>query len=94
MQDTKKAMQTSQNFGSLTDKELLIKIATVQDFQTEQHKQLNDKVTNIEQKIIEDIENRVRNLENDTYERRGMYKLWLFVLGLMSAISLFVSLMN
>jgi hypothetical protein len=87
-------MQSASNFGGLTDKELLIKIATVQDFQTEQHKQLNDKVTNIEQKIIEDIENRVRNLENDTYERRGMYKLWLFVLGMISAASLLMGILN
>lgn len=75
----------------MTDKELLLVLIERQENHLEHHKSLSLKVTRIEEKIIEDIENRIRMLENDTYERRGAYKFWLIIAGLLSATSMVVS---
>ena len=80
------------NFNNLTDRELLLLIANNQENLLDQHKQLVAKVSNIESKIIEDIETRLRNLENDSYERRGAYKFWIFFIGLLSVLSMVLTI--
>lgn len=76
----------------MSDRELLLVVVERQKNHIDSHETLAGKVTRIEEKLIEDIENRIRNLENDRYERRGMYKLWMFLIGLLSASSIVISI--
>lgn len=76
----------------MSDRELLLVVVERQKNHIDSHAALSEKVSRIEEKLIEDIENRIRNLENDRYERRGMYKLWMFLIGLLSASSIVISL--
>lgn len=69
-------------FQQLSDRELLLVIAEKQDSHLIQHKILADKVSNIEGKIIEDLENRLRKLEDEKNRRQGAYQFWLIVLGI------------
>jgi hypothetical protein len=85
-------MSKMNSYSAMSDRELLLVVIERQENQIEQHKLLQDKVTKIEEKILEDIENRIRNLENETNERRGMYKLWMFIIGMLSAISIIISI--
>ena len=80
------------SYSAMSDRELLLVVIERQENQIEQHKLLQEKVTKIEEKILEDIENRIRNLENETNERRGMYKLWMFIIGMLSATSIIISI--
>lgn len=80
------------SYSAMSDRELLLVVIERQENQIEQHKDLSIKVNKIEEKILEDIENRIRNLENETNERRGMYKLWMFIIGMLSAISIIISI--
>ena len=80
------------SYSAMSDRELLLVVIERQENQIEQHKDLSFKVNKIEEKILEDIENRIRNLENETNERRGMYKLWMFIIGMLSAISIIISI--
>ena len=79
-------------YSGMSDRELLLVVIERQENQIEQHKLLQEKVNKIEEKILEDIENRIRNLENETNERRGMYKLWMFIIGMLSATSIIISI--
>jgi len=79
-------------YNGMSDRELLLVVVERQKNHLDSHVTLSDKVTRIEEKILEDIENRIRNLENDRFERRGMYKLWMFTIGLISAISIILTL--
>lgn len=76
----------------MSDRELLLVVVERQQHHLTSHTTLSEKVGRIEEKLIEDIEHRIRHLENDRYERRGMYKLWLFIIGLLSATSIFISI--
>lgn len=81
-----------ENIRSMTDRELLLVLVERQQQNISQLEVMGERVTRIEEKILADVETRVRNLEQDNYERRGMYKLWLFVVGSISMISLLVSI--
>ena len=85
-------MSKMNSYSAMSDRELLLVVIERQENQIEQHKDLSIKVNKIEEKILEDIENRIRNLENETNERRGMYKLWMFIIGMLSAISIIISI--
>jgi hypothetical protein len=85
-------MSKMNSYSAMSDRELLLVVIERQENQIEQHKDLSFKVNKIEEKILEDIENRIRNLENETNERRGMYKLWMFIIGMLSAISIIISI--
>jgi hypothetical protein len=85
-------MSKMNSYSAMSDRELLLVVIERQENQIEQHKLLQEKVTKIEEKILEDIENRIRNLENETNERRGMYKLWMFIIGMLSATSIIISI--
>lgn len=85
-------MSKMNSYSAMSDRELLLVVIERQENQIEQHKDLSIKVTKIEEKILEDIENRIRNLENETNERRGMYKLWMFIIGMLSATSIIISI--
>ena len=85
-------MSKMNSYSAMSDRELLLVVIERQENQIEQHKHLAIKVNKIEEKILEDIENRIRNLENETNERRGMYKLWMFIIGMLSAISIIISI--
>lgn len=76
----------------MSDRELLLVVVERQKNHIDSHAHLSDKVTRIEEKLIEDIEHRIRNLENDKSERKGMYKLWMFIIGLLSATSILISI--
>jgi hypothetical protein len=78
-------------YNGMSDRELLLVVVERQKNHLDSHVTLSEKVTRIEEKILEDIENRIRNLENDRFERRGMYKLWMFTIGLISAISIILT---
>jgi hypothetical protein len=79
-------------YSGMSDRELLLVVVERQKNHIDSHEGLAQKVTRIEAKLIEDIENRIRNLENDRYERKGMYKLWMFLIGLLSATSIIISI--
>jgi len=79
-------------YAQMTEKELLLVLTERQENHLDQHRALAVKVARIEEKIIEDIENRVRLLENETSERRGMYKLWLIAVGAVSLLSMAVAI--
>lgn len=81
-------------YANMSDKELLLVLIERQENHLDQHRNLSMKVTRIEEKIIEDIENRVRHLENDSHERRGAYRLWLVFIGFISVVSMTVSIYN
>lgn len=83
-----------QEYNGMSDRELLLVVVERQKNHMDSHSTLAEKVTRIEQKLIEDIENRIRNLENDRFERRGMFKLWMFLIGLLSASSIALSIIN
>lgn len=85
-------MSKMNSYSAMSDRELLLVVIERQENHIEQHKLLASKVDKIEVKILEDIENRIRNLENETNERRGMYKLWMFIIGMLSAISIIISI--
>lgn len=85
-------MAKMNSYSAMSDRELLLVVIERQENHIEQHKLLAGKVDKIEVKILEDIENRIRNLENETNERRGMYKLWMFIIGMLSAISIVISI--
>jgi hypothetical protein len=85
-------MSKMNSYSAMSDRELLLVVIERQENQIEQHKDLSFKVNKIEEKILEDIENRIRNLENETNERRGIYKLWMFIIGMLSAISIIISI--
>jgi len=80
------------DYGKMNDRELLLVVVERQKNHIDAHENLVNKVERIETKLIEDIENRIRYLENDRYERKGMYKLWLFFIGALSVISIGISL--
>jgi hypothetical protein len=79
-------------YANMTEKELLLVLTERQENHLDQHRALAVKVARIEEKIIEDIENRVRLLENDSNERRGMYKLWLITATAISVLSMAVAI--
>jgi len=79
-------------YANMTEKELLLVLTERQENHLDQHRALAVKVARIEEKIIEDIENRVRLLENDANERRGMYKLWLITATAISMLSMVVAI--
>lgn len=79
-------------YANMTEKELLLVLTERQENHLDQHRALAVKVARIEEKIIEDIENRVRLLENDSNERRGMYKLWLITATTISMLSMVVAI--
>lgn len=81
-----------EGYQGMSDRELLLVVIERQKNHIDSHVSLSEKVTRIEEKLLEDIENRIRNLENDRYERRGMYKLWMFIIGLLSASSIVISI--
>lgn len=80
------------DYGKMNDRELLLVVVERQKNHIDAHDNLVNKVERIETKLIEDIENRIRHLENDRYERKGMYKLWLFFIGALSVVSIGISL--
>jgi len=75
------------NLTHLTDRELLMVIAEKQDSHMTQHTLLAQKVSKIEEKIIEDIESRIRNLENERNQRKGAMQFWLLLLGGLTAFN-------
>jgi hypothetical protein len=79
-------------YDNMSDKELLVVLVERQSNHLDQHRSLAAKVTRIEEKIIEDIENRVRLLENLDHERRGAYKFWLIIIGAVSMASMAVTI--
>lgn len=76
----------------MSDREILLVVVERQQNHIESHNALSEKVSRIEDKIIEDIENRVRILENDGNERKGMYKLWMFIIGSLSLVSILLNI--
>ena len=76
----------------MSDRELLLVVVERQENQIETHKMLATKVDKIEEKILEDIENRIRLLENKNNEFKGAYKLWMLVIGIISALSLILNI--
>lgn len=74
-------------YANMTDKELLLVLIERQENHLDQHRALSLKVTRIEEKIIEDIENRIRMLEAESHERRGAHKFWLIIIGAFSLLS-------
>jgi len=79
-------------YSEMQPRELLLVMIERQENHLEAHKSLTQKVTRIEEKIIQDIENRVRLLENDSHERRGMYKFWLIIVSVVSCASLLLTI--
>jgi hypothetical protein len=86
--------QEGMRYAEMQPRELLLVMIERQENHLEAHKSLSAKVTRIEEKIIEDIENRVRLLENETNQRRGMYKFWLMVVGFASFCSVLLGIYN
>lgn len=82
------------NYSAMTDRELLLVVIERQENQIETHKTLAIKVDKIEEKILEDIENRVRILENKNNEFKGAYRLWLFVIGIATLCSLALNIFS
>lgn len=80
------------NLTSLSDRELLIMVLQKQDNHFQQHEALVKKVERIEEKIIEDIELRLRNLENEKNQRKGAYSFWLILLGAATLINTLLSI--
>lgn len=80
------------DYVHMTDRELLLVVVERQKHHLDSHELLSGKVSRIEAKLIEDIEDRIRRLEADRFERKGMMKLWLFIIGLLSAISVSLSI--
>ena len=76
----------------MSDRELLLVVIERQENQIETHKTLASKVDKIEEKILEDIENRIRILENKNNEFKGAYRLWMFVVTLITLVSLFFNI--
>lgn len=81
-------------YAGMSDRELLLVVVERQKHHLDSHDLLSGKVSRIEAKLLEDIESRIRRLENEQYERKGMMKLWLFVVGLLSAVSIYLSIMK
>jgi plasmid rolling circle replication initiator protein Rep len=78
--------------NNYSDRELLLMVLQKQDTHSTQHQSLVDKVERIEYKIIEDIENRVRLLENDKNKRKGAYQFWLIVVGVATFLNTVISI--
>lgn len=76
----------------MSDRELLLVVVERQKHHLDSHELLSSKVSRIEGKLLEDIEGRIRRLEADRQERKGMMKLWIFVIGLLSAVSIYLSI--
>lgn len=81
-----------QSLEKLTDRELLILLTERQGAHLESHKQLSMKVDKIETKILESMEERIRHLENAAFEKKGAYKFWILILGIISATSLILGI--
>lgn len=81
-----------EGYQGMSDRELLLVVVERQKNHIDSHVSLSEKVTRIEEKLLEDIENRIRNLENDKHTRKGMYQLWIFIIGLLSATSIVISI--
>lgn len=79
-------------YSDMSDREIIMIIAERQSHHLESQKSLVEKVEKIENKILEDVETRVRNLEDERLERRGMIKGWLAIVGLISLVSAAVSI--
>lgn len=82
------------NYSSMSDRELLLVVIERQENQIETHRTLASKVDKIEEKILEDIENRIRILENKNNEFKGAYRLWMFVITLVTLVSLFFNIFS
>lgn len=80
------------DYVHMSDRELLLVVVERQKHHLDSHELLSGKVSRIEAKLLEDIEDRIRRLEDDRSERKGMMKLWMFVIGLLSATSLSLSI--
>jgi hypothetical protein len=87
-------MSKINSYSAMSDRELLLVVVERQENQIETHKTLATKVDKIEEKILEDIENRVRMLENKNNEFKGAYRLWMFVITLVTLVSLFFNILN
>jgi len=85
-------MSKISSYSAMSDRELLLVVVERQENQIETHKMLATKVDKIEEKILEDIENRIRLLENKNNEFKGAYKLWMLVIGIISALSLILNI--
>jgi hypothetical protein len=82
------------DYVNMKDRELLLVLVERTNTNISSLISMENKINRIEQKILEDVEIRVRSLENKDNERNGMYKLWLFVVGLISIVSIGISIKN
>ena len=82
------------DYVNMKDRELLLVLVERTNTNISSLISMENKINRIEQKILEDVEIRVRSLENKDNERNGMYKLWLFVVGLISLVSIVISIKN
>ena len=82
------------DYVNMKDRELLLVLVERTNTNISSLISMENKINRIEQKILEDVEIRVRSLENKENERNGMYKLWLFVVGLISIVSIGISIKN
>lgn len=80
------------DYVHMTDRELLLVVVERQKHHLDSHELLSNKVSRIEAKLLEDIEDRIRRLEADRFERKGMMKLWITSIGILSAISIALSI--
>jgi hypothetical protein len=81
-----------ENLRKLSDRELLILVVERQGSHLESHKQLSEKVGEIETKILDSFEKRLRAVEDAATEKRGAFKFWTFIIGIISVASLLVGL--
>lgn len=78
--------------NNASDREILIMVLQNQKNHITQHESLIKKVERIEYRIIEDIENRVRKLEDEKNKRIGAHQFWLVLLGVVTLINLLMSI--
>ena len=82
------------DYVNMKDRELLLVLVERTNTNISSLISMETKINRIEQKILEDVEIRVRSLENKENERNGMYKLWLVVVGAISVVSIAISIKN
>lgn len=82
------------DYVHMSDRELLLVVVERQKHHLDSHELLSSKVSRIEAKLLEDIEGRIRRLENDQQQRRGMMRFWMLAVGVLSAISIYLSIVK
>ena len=81
---------------ALSDREILIKMATIQEFQTNELAVVKQQIDKIESKILEDVSHRLRKVEdkqliNDS-TKKGTYSFWPVLIGFVSVVGAIVAI--